>query len=64
MVAALVSWGFAIAPTLTTSAAVRANAVRRSDRWPAALWATFVGTSKIPASFFRNTALGDAVTVG
>jgi hypothetical protein len=41
-----------------------ANAVRRSDRWRDALWAPFVGTGKILASFFQNTALGDAVTVG
>jgi drug/metabolite transporter (DMT)-like permease len=58
MLAALTSWGLAIAPRLTTIAVIRANAVRRGDRWLDALWATFVGTGKILASFFQNTALG------
>jgi hypothetical protein len=36
---ALVSWGVAIAPRLTTSAAINANTVRRRDRWLDARWA-------------------------
>jgi hypothetical protein len=42
---------------------MRTNAVRRCDRRLDALWAPFVGTVKILASFFQNTAQGGAMTV-
>jgi hypothetical protein len=64
MLAALACCGFAIAPRLTTSAAMRAKPVRRRDRWVDTLWAPFAVTGKILASFFRNIAHTGATTVG
>jgi hypothetical protein len=59
-----VSGGFAMAPTLTISAATRETTVRRMDRRMDARWAPLVGTGKSHASSPPEHRAWGTVTVG